>query len=225
MQDGTPNPTHAAAPGGGTRAGRHRGLCPPSCFGELGSQGAAPQSCLRDRGAGTRFPRPKRRYERDTSFQTSLPASRNVQRAVRQRVGDSSSAAGGAAMRVPERVIRGQGREDGARGAEAGPGRPRPRGFRVGEGSCGPPQAETQLPRGSRGSRRASPWSPGPGRDDAKRPLGCASQLDTRVVVTRSVPGAGRHDLREREWASPWRHFPPTRVLRKPSAGRPQSET
>lgn len=98
-----------------------------------------------------------------------------------------------------------------------------------GRGAAVRPGLEAQLPRGSRGSRRASPWSPGPGRDDAKRPLGCASQLDTRVVVTRSVtrsvPGAGRHDLGEREWASPWRHFPPTRVLRKPSAGRPQSET
>lgn len=98
-----------------------------------------------------------------------------------------------------------------------------------GRGAAVRPGLEAQLPRGSRGSRRASPWSPGPCRDDAKRPLGCASQLDTRVVVTRSVtrsvPGAGRHDLGEREWASPWRHFPPTRVLRKPSAGRPQSET
>lgn len=141
MQDGTPNPT-LLLPEEGPGLAATAASAPPSCYGELGSQGAAPQSCLRDRGAGTRFPRPKRRYDRDTSFQTtSLPASRNVQRAVRQRVGDSSSAAGGAVTRVPERVVRGQGRADGARGAEAGPGRPRPRGFRVGEGSCGPPRA------------------------------------------------------------------------------------
>lgn len=120
-----------------------------------------------------------------------------------------------------------RGLADGARGAEAGPGRPRPRGFRVGEGSCGPA-------RGGGATAQWFPWLParvsvepraGPGRDDAKRPLGCASQLDTRIVVTRSVPGAGKNDLGERDRASPRRHFPPTHVLRKPSAGGPQSET
>lgn len=38
-----------------------------------------------------------------------------------------------------------------------------------GRGAAVRPGLEAQLPRGSRGSRRASPWSPGPGRDDAKR--------------------------------------------------------